>query len=490
MRKSDFTLPTLDDLFSTQAERDDAKLERVRNIPLAELHPFKGHPFKVQNNEEMQRMIESIRKVGAITPALARPLPDGGYELISGHRRLAACQVLGVETMPVIVRELSDDEAVIAMVDANLQRETILPSEKAFAYKMKRDALNHQGMTSPQVGEKLLTAEKNGLDGGDSRNQVLRYIRLTYLIPELLSMVDDGKIAFNPAVELSYLDSYQQRAVLDAMALNDCTPSHAQSIRLKKLAQEGVLDDQIVYAVLAETKPNQQEQLKFKREELRKYFPSGYTEEQMRRDIIKGLELQLVRERNGKVVNSVVHTQTRDSENERQRIDQIALLDIALRFNPDIICVGEMRGPEANAAQEAARVGIAVLTTIHSNSSEGTYRRMVSLCKRAVDTPDDTLMGYVTEAYPIVVYCRQLENKERRITNISECEILPDGTRKLHKLYEYEITENRLEGDRFIIEGQHRKCEEMSGSLQRRFIENGMPRSELEAFLQRKEVTA
>lgn len=201
-------------------------------------------------------------------------------------------------------------------------------------------------------------------------------------------------------------------------------------------------------------------------------------------------ELQLVRERNGKVVNSVVHTQTRDSENERQRIDQIALLDIALRFNPDIICVGEMRGPEANAAQEAARVGIAVLTTIHSNSSEGTYRRMVSLCKRAVDTPDDTLMGYVTEAYPIVVYCRQLENKERRITNISECEILPDGTRKLHKLYEYEITENRLEGDRFIIEGQHRKCEEMSGSLQRRFIENGMPRSELEAFLQRKEVTA
>lgn len=198
-------------------------------------------------------------------------------------------------------------------------------------------------------------------------------------------------------------------------------------------------------------------------------------------------ELQLIREKSGKVVNSVVHTQTRNSENERQRIDQIALLDIALRFNPDIICVGEMRGPEANAAQEAARVGIAVLTTIHSNSSEGTYRRMVSLCKRAVDTPDDTLMGYVTEAYPIVVYCRQLENKERRITNISECEILPDGTRKLHKLYDYDITENRLEGDRFIIEGSHRKCEEMSAGLQRRFIENGMPRSELEQFLQRTE---
>ena len=201
--------------------------------------------------------------------------------------------------MPVIVRELTDDEAVIAMVDANLQRETILPSEKAFAYKMKLDAIKHQGIASVQVAEKLLSVEKVADDAGESKDQVRRYIRLTYLIPELLSMVDDGKIAFNPAVELSYLDSYQQRAVLDAMALNDCTPSHAQSIRLKKLAQEGLLDDQIIYAVLAETKPNQQEQLKFKREELRKYFPSGYTEEQMRRDIIKGLELlKRQRERN------------------------------------------------------------------------------------------------------------------------------------------------------------------------------------------------
>jgi ParB family chromosome partitioning protein len=200
--------------------------------------------------------------------------------------------------MPVIVRELSDDEAVIAMVDANLQRETILPSEKAFAYKMKLDALNHQGITSGQVGQKW-SREKMADEALDSGRQIQRYIRLTYLIPELLSMVDDGKIAFNPAVELSYLDSYQQRAVLDAMELNDCTPSHAQSIRLKKLAQEGVLDDQMIYAVLAETKPNQQEQLKFKWEELRKYFPSGYTEEQMRRDIIKGLELlKRQRERN------------------------------------------------------------------------------------------------------------------------------------------------------------------------------------------------
>lgn len=200
-------------------------------------------------------------------------------------------------------------------------------------------------------------------------------------------------------------------------------------------------------------------------------------------------ELQLVREKNGKVVNSVVHTQTRDSENERQRIDQIDLLDIALRFNPDIICVGEMRGSEANAAQEAARVGVAVLTTIHSNSSDGTYRRMVSLCKRAVDTPDETLMQYVTEAYPIVVYCRQLENKQRRITNISECEILPDGARKMRTLYEYKITENRFDGDKFIIEGHHETCEEMSESLQKRLIENGLLSGELQKFLQ-SEVTA
>lgn len=299
MRKSDFTLPKLDDLFTTQEMRDDAKLERVQNIPLSELHPFKDHPFKVQNNEEMERMIESIRKVGAITPALARPLPDGGYELISGHRRLAACQVLGIETMPVIVREMSDDEAVIAMVDANLQRETILSSEKAFAYKMKLEAIKHQGVTSRQVGEKLLSVTQVSKDSDDSERQIQRYIRLTYLIPELLEMVDENKIAFNPAVEISYLEQSEQRVLLDAMELNDCTPSHAQSIRLKKLSQEGVLDDQMIYAVMSEQKPNQQEQIKFKREDLKKYFPAGYTDEQMRRDIIKGLELlKRQRERN------------------------------------------------------------------------------------------------------------------------------------------------------------------------------------------------
>lgn len=298
-RKSDFTLPTLDDLFTTQAERDDAKLERVNNIPLDELHPFKNHPFKILNNEEMERMIESIRKVGTITPALARPLPDGGYELISGHRRLAACQVLGIETMPVIVREMSDDEAVIAMVDANLQRETILPSEKAFAYKMKLEAIKHQGVTSRQVGEKLLSVTQVSRDSDDSERQIQRYIRLTYLISELLSMVDDNKIAFNPAVEISYLDRDEQLTLLDAINMNDCTPSHAQSIRLKKMSQDGLLTADAIYAILSEEKPNQKEQIKLPRDELRKYFPQNYSDEQIKRDILKGLKLlKRQRERN------------------------------------------------------------------------------------------------------------------------------------------------------------------------------------------------
>ena len=291
-RKSDFTLPTnsLEELFSSQEERDDAKLERVKEIPLTELHPFKDHPFKIQNDDEMKRLMESIQKFGTLTPALARPLPEGGYELISGHRRLAACQVLDIETMPVIIREMSDDEAVIAMVDANLQREHILPSEKAFAYKMKLEAIKHQGITSRQVGEKLLSVTQVSKESDDSERQVQRYIRLTYLIPELLEMVDDGKIAFNPAVEISYLEQSEQRVLLNAMELNDCTPSHAQSIRLKKLSQEGVLQDQTIYDILAEQKPNQQEQYKFKREDIRKYFPQSYTDKQVCDTVIKLLE--------------------------------------------------------------------------------------------------------------------------------------------------------------------------------------------------------
>ena len=292
-------LKGLDDIFSTEESRQEEQREQVQQIPVSELFPFKNHPFKVLDDDSMTRTVESISQFGVLAPLIARPRPEGGYEIISGHRRKHAAELANLDTVPVIVRNMEDDAATILMVDSNLQREHILPSERAFAYKMKLDAIKHQGVTSAQVGQKLLSVEKVADDAGESRNQIKRYIRLTYLIPELLSMVDDGKIAFNPAVELSYLDSYQQRAVLDAMALNDCTPSHAQSIRLKKLAQEGVLDDQMIYAVLAETKPNQQEQLKFKREELRKYFPSGYTEEQMRRDIIKGLELlKRQRERN------------------------------------------------------------------------------------------------------------------------------------------------------------------------------------------------
>ena len=291
-RKSDFTLPTysLDDQFSSQEERDDAKLERVKEIPLYELHPFRDHPFKIQNNEEMKHLIESVKQFGTITPALARPLPEGGYELISGHRRLAACQVLGIETMPVIIREMTDDEAVIAMVDANLQRETILPSEKAFAYKMKLDAIKHQGKASVQVAEKLLSVEKVADDAGESKDQVRRYIRLTHLIPELLSMVDENKIAFNPAVELSYLSHSEQLILLDAIKQNDCTPSHAQSIRLKKLSQEGTLSRDTIFEILAEQKPNQQEQYKFKREDIRKYFPKSYTDKQVYDTVLKLLE--------------------------------------------------------------------------------------------------------------------------------------------------------------------------------------------------------
>ena len=300
-RKSDFTLPPIpvDAIFSTQAERDDALLERVHNIPIEELHPFRDHPFKIQSGEEMDRMIESIRKVGAITPALARPLEEGGFELISGHRRLAACQVLGIKTMPVIVREMTDDEAVIAMVDANLQRETILPSEKAFAYRMKLEAIKHQGRsTSGQVVQKW-SVQVVGDEAGESYKQIQRYIRLTYLIPELLAKVDEGKIAFSPAVEISFLTEDEQRILLDAIELNDCTPSHAQSIRLKKLSQDCVLTTDQIYEIMSEEKPNQQEHLRFRREDFNGYFPKSYTEQQIKKDILKGLELlQRHRQRN------------------------------------------------------------------------------------------------------------------------------------------------------------------------------------------------
>ncbi len=238
----------------------------------------------------MERIVESIRKVGVLSPGLARPTADGSYELVSGHRRLAACQQLELETMPVVVREMTDDEAVIAMVDANLQREHILPSEKAFAYKMKFEAMRHQG-TSSQLGTKLRTDEMMAEQSGDSRNQIQRFIRLTNLIPEILAKVDEGKIAFNPAVELSYLSEEQQRDLLAAMEKNQCTPSHAQAIQLKRAAQTGTLDHDAIQALMQQEKPNQQEQIKLRREDFRSFFPPHYTGEQIKRDILKGLEL-------------------------------------------------------------------------------------------------------------------------------------------------------------------------------------------------------
>ena len=290
-------LPPADDLFSSQETREDAKLERVQVLPIAEIVPFQDHPFKIQDNQEMRDMIESIKNYGIYTPALARPKENGGYELVSGHRRLAACQVLGIENMPVMVREMTDDEAVIAMVDANLQREHILPSEKAFAYRMKLDAIKHQGKTSTQVGEKLLSVEKIGQEMEDSREQVRRYIRLTNLIPELLQMVDDSKIAFNPAVELSYLKVREQKQLLSAMEKQDCTPSHAQAIHLKKLSQMGALLPEHINQTLSQTKPNQVDKLSFSTEDLRSYFPKSYSKKQMEDVIIKLLNTWKNRQR-------------------------------------------------------------------------------------------------------------------------------------------------------------------------------------------------
>ena len=293
MRKSDFTLPTLDDLFSTQAERDDAKLERVRNIPLAELHPFKGHPFKVQNNEEMQRMIESIRKVGAITPALARPLPDGGYELISGHRRLAACKALGMDAMPVIVRDLTDEEAVITMVDSNLQREHILPSEKAFAYKMKYDAIKRspgRKENGDQLGHQIKSIDSLAENSPDSRNQIQRYIRLTNLIPDILKLVDEGKIALTPAVELSYLQPSEQEMIFSVMDSDEVTPSLSQARRLRRMSEEQTLTDDAVLQLLSEVKGNQVEYVKVPVDKLRSFFHPDTSVKQMTETLVKAMD--------------------------------------------------------------------------------------------------------------------------------------------------------------------------------------------------------
>ena len=288
-------LAPYDDLFSTEESRQDAKLEKVREIPLSELHPFKNHPFKVKDDEAMMETADSVRQYGVLVPAIARPDPEGGYELVAGHRRHRASELAEKETMPVIVRDLDDDAATIIMVDSNLQRESLLPSERAFAYKMKLEAVKHQGartdLTSRQVGEKSQTSiQLVASQAGESQRQVQRYIRLTELIPELLDMVDEKKIAINPAYELSFLKKEEQRDLLDAMDSEQATPSLSQAQRLKKYSQEGHLTLDMMRVIMGEEKKSDLDRVTFTSDTLRKYFPKSYTPQRMQETIIKLLE--------------------------------------------------------------------------------------------------------------------------------------------------------------------------------------------------------
>lgn len=284
----DLGLTGYDELFMSTEERLDTKKPKVDELPLDELKPFKDHPFKVIGDEEMERLKDSIRESGVLIPALARPA-ENGYELISGHRRLAACRALGLSTMPVIVRNLTDEEAVIAMVDSNLQREHILPSEKAFAYKMKMEALSHQGKTSRQVGEKWSVSQISEA-GNDSERQIHRYIRLTNLIPDILKLVDEGRIALTPAVELSYLNSHEQNALYQIMDCDEVTPSLSQAQRLRKLSEDYTLTDSGISQIMSEIKGNQKEYLKIEAAPLKRYFPPGTTAKQMQTTMIRATE--------------------------------------------------------------------------------------------------------------------------------------------------------------------------------------------------------
>ena len=288
------SLKGADDIFSTEESRQEQQREQVQQIPIGELFPFKNHPFKVLDDESMQRTVESVEQYGVLSPLIARPRPEGGYEIISGHRRQHAAQLAGLDALPVIVRQMSDDAAVILMVDSNLQREHILPSERAFAYKMKLEALKNQGarsdLTSDQVGQKLWSVEQVASDAGESKTQIQRFIRLTNLVPELLDMVDEKKIAFNPAVELSYLDTNQQRDFLEAMQDTQNAPSLSQAQRLKKLAQEGHFSYDVAFAVMGEEKKGELDKVVIKNDTLRKYFPRSYTPKQMEDTIIKLLD--------------------------------------------------------------------------------------------------------------------------------------------------------------------------------------------------------
>ena len=287
-------LKGLDDLFSSEETRQEEQREQVQQIPVDELFPFKNHPFKVLDDDAMTRTVESISQFGVLAPLIARPRPKGGYEIISGHRRKHAAELAHLDTVPVIVRNMEDDAATILMVDSNLQREHILPSERAFAYKMKLDAIKNQGarsdLTSSQVGTKLRADEKVAKDSGESRNQVQRFVRLTNLAPELLDMVDEKKISFNPAVELSYLDEKQQQDFLEAMDASQNAPSLSQAIRIKKLAQQGEFDYDAVYDIMNEEKKSELDTVTIKNETLRKYFPRNYTPRQMENIIIKLLD--------------------------------------------------------------------------------------------------------------------------------------------------------------------------------------------------------
>ena len=290
-------LKSVDDLFATEESRADAQREKVQEIPLGELHPFRKHPFKVKDDAAMQDTVDSVREYGVLVPAIARPDPDGGYELIAGHRRHHASELAGKETMPVIVRDLDDDAATIIMVDSNLQREELLPSERAFAYKMKLEAMKHQGerldLTSAQVGRKLENRESREIlaeQVGQSRNQISRFIRLTELIPTLLDMVDERKIAFNPAVELSYLKKEEQTFLLEAMDSEQATPSLSQAQRLKKFSQQKMLSLDVMRAIMSEEKKTDLDRVTLKNETLRRYFPKSYTPKQMEDTIIKLLE--------------------------------------------------------------------------------------------------------------------------------------------------------------------------------------------------------
>ena len=291
---ANLALKGLDEMFSTEESRQEQKREQVQQISIEELFPFKEHPFKVLDDEAMQRTVESVAQYGVLAPLIARPRPEGGYEIISGHRRQYAAKLAGLDTLPVIVRQMSDDAAVILMVDSNLQRENILPSERAFAYKMKLEAIKNQGarsdLTSSQIGTKLRADEKVAQDSGESRNQIQRFIRLTNLIPELLDMVDEKKISFNPAVELSYLDEAQQRDFLQAMDETQNAPSLSQAQRMKKLAQEGKLTYEAAFAIMGEAKKDELDKVVIKNDTLKKYFPRSYTPRQMEDVIIKLLE--------------------------------------------------------------------------------------------------------------------------------------------------------------------------------------------------------